>query len=353
MFSVEISDKILGRRSELIGRFGKIHDAGQQHPFDFFRPFDPERKQVGAFPRPDVRSAVVPEFAEVFPVQAVGRSVEPDGFAGGQHHDPLSGRFVPDDMRIAEVGDAGIRQNRIGGVFGPRASPVGAVCQSLRLGFDPSLGGGDRIVIGEDRQNRRIGGGSESGRVVQVGYAASRKDIAQAVRSQRDRHVLPVQQIAADGMSPVHLSPREVAVFVERDVLVAEVVLAVIINQSVRVAHPAFGRREVDSRTVIFGRLRLAALRCERRDAAGEQQGGDFSFHRVVGFIQIYTKISRKGNLSGMNIETDDSPKRESSWIYFSSFLTVSDSSSSCAFEMFEGESIITSRPELFFGKAM
>lgn len=50
MFSVEISDKILGRRSELIGRFGKIHDAGQQHPFDFFRSFDPERKQGRGIP---------------------------------------------------------------------------------------------------------------------------------------------------------------------------------------------------------------------------------------------------------------------------------------------------------------
>ena len=142
-------------------------------------------------------------------------------------------------MWVPEVGDARIRQDRIFVVFDPALALVEAVRQTLRLGFDAPFGCGYRIIIGKDGQQRCLSGRTQTGRIVQVGDAAPRKDISQTVRGEGDWHVLPVQQIAADGVTPIHLSPRQVAVFVERDVLVAEVVFAVEVDQSVGVAHPS------------------------------------------------------------------------------------------------------------------
>ena len=141
-------------------------------------------------------------------------------------------------MWVPEVGDARIRQNRIFVVFDPASALVEAVCQTLRLGFDAPFGCGYWILIGKDGQQRCLLGRTQTGRIVQIGDTASRKDVPQTVRGKSNRHVLPVQQIAADGVTPIHLSPRQVAVFVERDVLVAKVVFAVEIDQSVGVAHP-------------------------------------------------------------------------------------------------------------------
>ena len=63
------------------------------------------------------------------------------------------------------------------------------------------------------------------------------------------REVFPVDEVAADGVSPVHVAPlRSVGVVLE-----IQVIFAVFVNQTVSVVHPAVERRVMIDGTIIVG----------------------------------------------------------------------------------------------------
>ena len=70
----------------------------------------------------------------------------------------------------------------------------------------------------------------------------------------RNRKVLPMEHVVADGMAPTHVSP-DVALGI---VLIEEVVLALVKDESVGIVHEIFSGREVILRTpgLVVCRLR-------------------------------------------------------------------------------------------------
>src|ERR1700676_3691531 len=69
--------------------------------------------------------------------------------------------------------------------------------------------------------------------------------------------MLPMHQVAANSMAPAHMTPS----VAERIVLIEEVVLSLVVHQSVRIIHPILFRREMELRTEWF---RIVARRIWR-----------------------------------------------------------------------------------------
>ena len=67
-----------------------------------------------------------------------------------------------------------------------------------------------------------------------------------AIRCQRGRQVFPVQQVIAHRMSPVHGIPGRAV----RVILIEQLVSVLIINESVRVIHPAGSRTKMKTGTL-------------------------------------------------------------------------------------------------------
>ncbi len=207
-------------------------------------------------------------------------------------HHPLLLRFVPEHLRVAEVAElVGVRcrrqrDDRVAGVLRPGAAAVDAVGERLRLRarlhvLAVGQRQGLRVQAGEHRHHRRLAGPPEAAGVLQVHHrAAGEEHLGHVARSillglQRDRQLVPAQQVTADGVAPGHVAPL-VAV---RVVLVEEVVLAVVVDEPVRVVHPVLGRRELELRAVGLaevgrrvGIVRIA--RCGCRRGLGRCRGG-------------------------------------------------------------------------------
>lgn len=77
-----------------------------------------------------------------------------------------------------------------------------------------------------------------------VDHAAPAEGHNPVLFSNRQRQVFPVDQVCAYSMPPAHVTPRVAG----RVVLIEKVVLAVVINEPVRVVHPVDFRAEVKLR---------------------------------------------------------------------------------------------------------
>ena len=97
-----------------------------------------------------------------------------------------------------------------------------------------------------------------------VDHDAAREDHHALLFAQRDRQVLPVQHVGADGVAPAHMAPR----LAEGIVLVEEVVLALVEDEPVRVVHEVPRRREVEPRAqgLVVGGLLASQERERDRD---------------------------------------------------------------------------------------
>ena len=82
-----------------------------------------------------------------------------------------------------------------------------------------------------------------------VNDGAAGKDHVVLVLGDRDRQVLPVHHVGADGVSPAHVSPNGA----ERIVLVEEVIFALEVDHPVGVVHKVLRRSEVVLRTIGLG----------------------------------------------------------------------------------------------------
>ena len=191
---------------------------------------------------------------------------------------------MPKDLRVAEVAQAArVGDHRVVGILRPGAAAVGAVGHALRL--DLGLLGllGVRVVIGKEGDEGRVVLRAEARGVVPIDDGATGEDVSEAVGRQGDREVLPVHEVAADGVAPVHGPPDGFLGVV----LIEEVVLPVVIHHAVGVVHPVFGGREVDLRAVHFvegqgvGRGSIGVGRCVLVARAGGE--AEQSAQRIAG----------------------------------------------------------------------
>ena len=85
----------------------------------------------------------------------------------------------------------------------------------------------------------------------------SREDMPQCITGNRRVKMLPMNQILAHGMSPVHISPYG-AVWI---ILKIKVIFTVFINQSVGIIHPAIKRSVMINRTELIPVCRIKCIR--------------------------------------------------------------------------------------------
>ena len=94
----------------------------------------------------------------------------------------------------------------------------------------------------------RAGRFAQSAGVVPIHDGAARKDHLTVLFGQRNRQMLPVDQVAADGVSPAHMAPF----IAEGIVLIEQVILALVEDHPVRVVHEILFGREVELRPPRF-----------------------------------------------------------------------------------------------------
>src|SRR5688572_8232387 len=131
---------------------------------------------------------------------------------------------MPKDFRVAKV-FCSDRQNRIAYVFRPGSSMICAVGNVLCLfGFCMTCVNSDQSGIPRS---------AKAARVLPIDDSAAGKDHETMFFMERDRQMFPVDEVAADGMAPAHMSPC----IAEWIVLVEQVILTVEEDQSIWIVH--------------------------------------------------------------------------------------------------------------------
>ena len=147
-------------------------------------------------------------------------------------------RFVPEYFRVAEVFQSVERgEDGVALVLGVGAAVVGAVSHALDLSVLVAGRGveGNQSVL------------AVAGAVVVVDYRAAREDVPQGVAGDGRCEVFPVDEVFAHRVAPVHVAPLgTVGVVLE-----IEVILAVFVDQTVGIVHPAVERGVVVDGAVV------------------------------------------------------------------------------------------------------
>jgi len=163
----------------------------------------------------------------------VGRRVDAHFLTCRQYQIPSIDIVVPEHFRVSEISHVR-SDDRISGIFDERTPAVGTVCKTLRLVVTGSRVYGDDCVF------------PESSRVVFINHATATEDCAESIRPDGIVEMLPMNKIAANGMSPSHVFPLRSV----RIILIVEMIFAVAEEHSVRVVHPTIERSVMDERTV-------------------------------------------------------------------------------------------------------
>ena len=182
--------------------FVVVADRHRQHPAGLAGGDVVEGEQVGAFPHRGVGTFSLPEVAGVRPGPQVAGTVYGDAVAEGDHHHPRPGRFVPENLRIAEVLAALVGDDGVAVVAFPGATAIGAVRQGLRL---PALGGG----VDRDHSAAR----NQAGGVGAVVDAAAGHRQAEGVVFEGGAQTFPAHHVGADGVRPGAVLLMEQVVF--------------------------------------------------------------------------------------------------------------------------------------------
>ena len=205
-------------------------------------------------------AVAVAEVAFEGPVPEVLRGEELHVLLLRDDENPFLLWLIPDDMRVAEVGNVG-GQHGVGGVFGERLAVVGAVGHALRL----RLSG--RGVVSQDSA------GAEARRVVLIDHSAAAEDGAEGVGLNGLTLKRPVHQVGAGGVAPRHVLPRRS----EGVVLVIEIPHAVLVEQSVGIVHPAISRRVVIDGAETLAVGHIERIGCPHELPAGHVACGHFA----------------------------------------------------------------------------
>jgi hypothetical protein len=150
----------------------------------------------------------------------------------GEHDPPGSGR-MPKHFWITKLGRTDIQQ-RVARIFGPGAPAVCAVCQVLGLFF--------RCVSSVNGDHWRLTIAAQATGVAPVHHRAAGEDHNPIFFKEGNWKMLPLYQVMTDGVPPAHVPPT-LAKWV---VLVEQVILAGIKDQSIWVVHEISWRGEVN-----------------------------------------------------------------------------------------------------------
>ena len=228
LLAVKVADKILS--STAAERSAGV-DVADQHPLVF------NLQHVGTLPDTTVIAVFTAETAFFLPVLQIGRRPDLHLLAHCQHHNPALGALVPEHLRVAEVGS--VEGNH--GVLLIFIKGASAVC---RIGHRLGLSLSGRRVEGDD------GIPAEACRVVLVNHARAAEDGADGICLNGQGQSFPVDKILRYAVAPCHVLPQR-AVGV---VLIVQMPLAILIEHTVGIVHPAV------QRCMVIGRAELLAV---------------------------------------------------------------------------------------------
>ena len=150
---------------------------------------------------------------------------------------------IPEDLRVACILTVPFRfrvYHRVTFILGKRTSFIETVSDTLPLFL--------RIIHCIGSYQCRFVFLIESGGIIIIDHGRTGKNSSQLIGMQSIRQFLPMYQITAHGMSPMHIFPFP---FI-RVVLIEKMVFTFVKNQSVRVVDPSPASGEMKLRTVFF-----------------------------------------------------------------------------------------------------
>ena len=153
----------------------------------------------------------------------------------------MPGACVPENFRVP-IASIHLIQYRIAAELG-KGSTVKTPCQILGHSFS---------MPGVKKYERRFFSRAEPAGILPIDYRTSTEHhpvlLGRQVGVKRDRQLLPLHEIFADGVSPVHISPPPTV----RIMLVEKMVFPVVEAQPVRVVQPPTSGRKMELRPEFF-----------------------------------------------------------------------------------------------------
>ena len=207
----------------------------QQHPL-FLRGItvDWQLEKIRAFVEITRTYGIAIADTSQLPVFEVGRCEKMDGVLllpfDVEHHHPLLGGLVPDDFRIA-IAAGDFFHHRVAMVFG-KCSAVGAIGEALRR----------RVAGGGVKEHEwRLAVLAEPTGIFPIHDRTAAEHWTHVIRQQFIAQFLPVNEVFADRVAPMHVAPSP-AIGV---VLKEKMVLAIVKHAAVGVVIPAALRGKV------------------------------------------------------------------------------------------------------------
>ena len=220
---------LLGHEAGAIEGTHGISAVGcEQHPLPTGRvAIHGQLEEVRAFEEIGFAGGIALDNLGQAPIAQIGRVEEVDGVLllplHVEHHHPLPGSFMPHHLGVA-IASGDFLQNRVARKLGELAA-VGAVGDALHRGIP---GGG------VNEHERRFAVLAEASGVLPVHHGAAAEHRSHVVGQELVSELVPVDEIATDGMTPVHVAPIPTV----RIVLEEQVVLAVVEDHPVRIVVP-------------------------------------------------------------------------------------------------------------------
>ena len=249
LLAIKLADKILcGRTAKDEARI----DVDDHHVLLARRiAIDGQGEEVGTLKLVGLGAEALAPLAHVGPLLEVLRLVEAHVLVSRDDHVPRLRRLIPEDLRIAEVLQSVKRSHHgVALILGEGAAVILAVGHTLDLhllAIPHAVGG----VEGDD------GILTKSRRVARIDDGASREDVSHRVAGNGGVEMIPVYEVAADGVAPVHVAPlRSVGVVLE-----VEMILPILVGESVGVVHPSVERRVVIDGAVVVRIGRVEGVR--------------------------------------------------------------------------------------------
>ena len=200
-------------------------------------------KQIRAFPHTGRMVSRRAKFSCFLPMDQILRREKFHMIACGQHHPPAISDPVPENFRIPKI-DPSLRagNHRVSGIL-CEVHAVQRISDALVLTVDALR----LIILRVHRNDGRIFRRSKAGDILGIKHGRAGKDRPKLVRAQCDRQVLPVDQIGADGVPPVHRSPDGIL----RMMLIEQMIFPVRIDKTIRIIRPHFWGRKMNFRPEI------------------------------------------------------------------------------------------------------
>ena len=180
-----------------------------------------------------------------FPLFEVFRGEDPEGFFEFQQDDPLLCFIKPDSFGVAIAPDD-VFLYGISFVLrkGPAAIVTVRNALCIRFSFRPFI---YTTSAGVYEYKRRFAADPESSRVFPVHNTRTREDCTQFIRIDRIAQFGPVDEVCTDSVPPCLVVFGSGAT--ERTVLIKEMVLSVVVHQSVCIIDPAAFGSKMELRT--------------------------------------------------------------------------------------------------------